>query len=199
MKFKKIHLDGFSLIELMVVVAIIAMLAVVAMPAYSSYVGKSKLNSAMVYLRTYLDAETQYYAQNGRYASLQELGYAGALSGTDQTPIPNSASEYAYPPYVAVFGASELSTSSYTCPGTQVFGVLSNFKDGAVTGSDFSPHMAYVFITAIQLSNGLDAKTCYYTYGPNGSQISGDYIPECQNLVDFPSAFNDTIALLNSC
>ncbi|MEP5566896.1 MAG: pilin [Halioglobus sp.] len=42
--------DGFTLIELMVVVAIVSILAVIALPAYLDYVVRSKVSEAMVFV-----------------------------------------------------------------------------------------------------------------------------------------------------
>lgn len=41
------HSKGFTLIELMIVVAIIAILAAIALPAYQSYTAKSQLTAAL--------------------------------------------------------------------------------------------------------------------------------------------------------
>jgi len=58
---------GFSLIELMVVVAVVAILAGVAYPSYSEYVRRSRLVDATAQLADYRVRLEQYYQDNRSY------------------------------------------------------------------------------------------------------------------------------------
>jgi len=62
---KKTSRGGFSLIELMIVVAIISILAAVAIPAYSDFVTKARLSEVLVALDRVASAATEYHALKG--------------------------------------------------------------------------------------------------------------------------------------
>ena len=62
---KKSMQKGFTLIELMIVVAIIAILAAIALPAYQDYVARSQLSEAMSLTSGARTAVAEYYAERG--------------------------------------------------------------------------------------------------------------------------------------
>jgi len=59
---------GFSLIELMIVVAIIAILVALALPSYQGYVRKSKRDEAQQLLMNWANNEEIWRATNTTYA-----------------------------------------------------------------------------------------------------------------------------------
>ena len=66
---------GFSLIELLIVIAIILIIITIALPRFSSAQRYAKETSAIGAIRTIHTVEVQYYSQYGKYAtSLTELG-----------------------------------------------------------------------------------------------------------------------------
>lgn len=67
---------GFSLIELMIVIAIIAFLTMIAVPNYSKYVAKAKRAEAYIQLASLYAAQKAYWAEHGRY-STQLSGHGG--------------------------------------------------------------------------------------------------------------------------
>jgi type IV pilus assembly protein PilE len=62
-----VHSRGFTLIELMIVVAIIAILAAIAYPTYISYITKTRRNAATACLSEYANYMERYYTTNLRY------------------------------------------------------------------------------------------------------------------------------------
>ncbi len=66
-------MGGFSLIELMIVVAIIGILAAVALPAYQDYTSRAKVAEPISMLRALKTDVSGYYVEFGEFPTLAEL------------------------------------------------------------------------------------------------------------------------------
>lgn len=81
----KKRLSGFTLIEIMIVVAIIGILAAIAMPQYQGYIQKGRRAAAQAFLLQVAQRQQQFYLDNRAYAaSLTNLN----------VPVPNDVSPY---------------------------------------------------------------------------------------------------------
>lgn len=58
---------GFSLIELMIVVAIVGILGAIALPAYNDHVRKARAADALAQLSSYASRLEQFYLDNRKY------------------------------------------------------------------------------------------------------------------------------------
>ena len=65
--------NGFSLIELLVVVTIVGIVAVLAVPMYKRAIVASENTSAYTTARVMVQVQTSFYSHKSRYARLDEL------------------------------------------------------------------------------------------------------------------------------
>ncbi|MGC8121932.1 type IV pilin protein [Marinobacter sp. VGCF2001] len=76
---------GFTLIELMIVVAIVGILAAIAYPSYQSSVEKSRRSDAQAALTGFAMAMERYYTDNGN--TYQEAAAGDADSGKPKSEV----------------------------------------------------------------------------------------------------------------
>lgn len=58
---------GFTLIELMIVIAIVGILAAVALPAYQDYTARAQMSEALTLAESQKAAVVEYYSDNGTF------------------------------------------------------------------------------------------------------------------------------------
>ncbi|HEZ8833153.1 TPA: pilin, partial [Neisseria gonorrhoeae] len=72
---------GFTLIELMIVIAIVGILAAVALPAYQDYTARAQVSEAILLAEGQKSAVTEYYLNHGEWP--KDNGSAGVASASD--------------------------------------------------------------------------------------------------------------------
>lgn len=104
---------GFTLMELMIVVAIVAILAAIAYPSYTHEVIKSRRVAAAGCLSEYANYMERYYTTNLSYAQ-DPSGNANALPALDCASAAQTGPYYAY----AFTAAPALSATTYNISAT---------------------------------------------------------------------------------
>ncbi|WP_207389261.1 type IV pilin protein [Marinobacter halodurans] len=95
---------GFTLIELMIVVAIVAIIAAIAYPSYLDQVKSTRRGDAEGALMSFSNAMERYYTQNGTYLGADGAAPPAAFSATltapaasvfpDEAPIDGNPKSY---------------------------------------------------------------------------------------------------------
>ena len=116
---------GFTLIEVMIVVAIIAILASLALPAYNDYIRRGQLQEAFVYLADYRVKMEQYFQDNKNY---------GAVGGTACATGAAYASWNGFAPPER----KHFNFGCVTANNGQEFTVSATGSGGLTTGYDYS-------------------------------------------------------------
>ena len=85
--------EGFTLIELMIVVAIIGILAAIAIPAFINYVKRSKTSEAASNLKAMFEGAASYYQKENWTAGLPAVG--STAGGTTHCTVADAKTDRA--------------------------------------------------------------------------------------------------------
>jgi type IV pilus assembly protein PilA len=139
---KRKNTKGFTLIELMIVVAIIGILAAIAIPNFLKFQAKSKQSEAKTNLKAIYTAQTGYYGENNTYNTFDKVNWAPvgtarytySLGAASSIPTPPTAGTQ-----VLIAGVPALADTSFTGVTPARMVTDNSFIAGAVGNVDNDP------------------------------------------------------------
>ena len=124
--------DGFTLVELMVVVAIIGVLSAIAVPNFKKYQAKSKTSEAKLQLSALYTAEQSFFSDYDSYGTcLQFMGF-------------NPTNEQAQRYYAIGFNTAMTHTVAQTNGASGCADTADRFAAGKTLGSVAAATAAYI-------------------------------------------------------
>lgn len=124
MKNKRI--DGFTLLELMIVVAVIGILAAIAYPSYTESVLKGRRAQARTAIAELLQQQERYMTQRNCYLGFSTNTSTGAATATAPSPSTACGGVTATNVPFKTFAGDNLSSASYFLTATTCAGSGSN-------------------------------------------------------------------------
>ena len=105
---------GFSLVELMIVVAIIGILAALAVPKFQSFQAKARQTEGKNNLSHIFTLQMSYYGDNDAYAAVTSTGRTTCLANPIGFSVTGCATTKARYNYSSTGGATFLATATST-------------------------------------------------------------------------------------
>lgn len=157
----KVIQRGFSLIELMIVVAIIGVLAAIAVPQYQTYTARAQISEAFSLGAAYKTAIADYHGMNGRFP--QSNDEAGLPAGND--PVHGNNDSQKIDGYVEAIGISP-AAGNYNA---RIVIEMSDTANRAIAGG-------WIVMEPYE-SGGSIQFSCRTTTGTGKTRIPAKYMP----------------------
>jgi type IV pilus assembly protein PilA len=132
---------GFTLIELMIVVAIIGILAAVAIPAYQDYIARAQVSEAVSLMGATKSPLAEYIGDKGGWpTALSEVAagtsgkYTAAVSGANSGVVAGTSSSYTVQATMKTSGVNAAITN-----GTVMLKTADSAKTWLCTQGDSNP------------------------------------------------------------
>ena len=150
---------GFTLIELMIVIAIIGILAAIAIPAYQNYTIRAQVTEGLTLADGWKTAIAEYYANAGTWPTTANLTSAGQITSQGKYET------------VAV---TTPGTITITYGGTQVNQKISGLILGLTAYTNTNNDVLWQCGTALAPSGGTVASG---SSSGGGTTVSAQYLP----------------------
>ena len=122
---------GFTLIELMIIVAVLGFLATVALPAYQDYIVRSKVSEVIIFADTARTNLSDYYMSSGKMPD-----------DADQANINTDPAQSQYVGSIALATTVSTATITYTLTNLSITGDIAMFGTVTVNGMEWSCNTA---------------------------------------------------------
>ena len=142
---------GFTLIEVMIVVAILGIISAIAIPSYSEYVRKGKRADAKVELLRISQLQESYFVQNLSYAKDLTTGAGGLGLGAT---VKSEQEEY-------LITIASQDSGNGACDGTTADSCTSYTLTAAPLGSQASDKCGKFTVTNTGVKDVVDEYTSY--------------------------------------
>lgn len=145
---------GFTLIELMIVIAVIAILAAIAVPQYNDYVRRAAVQEAFTVLADFRVRLEQFYQDNRAYGTVGEAVSCAHDGVANRIDFAAAAGKFSYLCQLTGAGADQ----------NQSFLVTATGAAGAAVGHTYSLNSNNGKATSV-FKGGAVAKSCWLVSG----------------------------------